>query len=85
MRKEYLGDGVYVQHDGYALHLTTENGIETTNNIYLEPEVYVALVNYVKKLKSNRVEACLCHHGSVCTTACTRYHHSGCPHEHSGR
>jgi hypothetical protein len=50
--KTYLGDGVYVDFDGFALVLTTENGIAVTNTIVLEPEVYVALNNYVQELLS---------------------------------
>ncbi len=46
--KEYIGDGVYVEHDGYALVLTTENGISVTNRIVLEAEVYEALTGYVQ-------------------------------------
>ena len=49
--KMYLGDAVYVDFDGHGLILTTENGIETTNTIFLEPEVYAALEIYVKDLK----------------------------------
>lgn len=38
--KEYLGDAVYVQqYDGHSIGLTTENGISTTNTIFLEPLV----------------------------------------------
>jgi len=50
-RKFYLGDGAYVDHDGYALVLTTEDGVRVTNRIVLEPEVYGALVAYVERLK----------------------------------
>jgi len=49
--KQYLGDGVYVTYDGYHLILTTENGIETTNTIYLDSVVYSALLKYVENLK----------------------------------
>lgn len=49
-RKVYLGDGVYVYHDGYSLVLTTENGIRVTNTIVLEPEVYELLRQYVEHL-----------------------------------
>lgn len=45
--KRYLGDGVYVQTDGWMLILTTEDGIKTTNAIYLDPSVYQALLKYV--------------------------------------
>ena len=48
--KEYLGDGVYADFDGYHLVLTTENGIATTNTIYLEPEVTFALRRYITAL-----------------------------------
>ena len=51
MAKQYLGDGAYVYFDGYALWLTAEDGIQVTNTICLEPEVYAALVRYVDALK----------------------------------
>ena len=52
MSKTYLGDGVYVDLNPYGqLVLTTENGIEAYNTIYLEPEVYRALVAYVDQLR----------------------------------
>jgi len=53
MNKHYLGDGAYVDFDGYALILTTEDGIDETNRIVLEPEVYAALVAYVARLKAD--------------------------------
>jgi len=49
--KVYLGDGVYADFDGHDLTLTTENGIETTNRIVLEPEVMQSLVDYISWLK----------------------------------
>lgn len=47
--KEYLGDAVYVQNDGFGVILTTENGIRVTNEIYLEPDVYQRLVEYMDR------------------------------------
>ncbi len=35
----YLGDGVYADFDGFAVVLTTEDGVSVTNRIVLEPEV----------------------------------------------
>jgi hypothetical protein len=53
VRKLYLGDGVYVDFDGYALVLTTENGLAVNDRIVLEPEVYAALLEYVARLKAD--------------------------------
>jgi hypothetical protein len=50
MPKEYLGDGVYAGWDGYAIVLTTEDGIRATNTVVLEPDVYSALARYVERL-----------------------------------
>lgn len=52
-KKTYLGDGVYAHHDGYHVVLTTENGIETTNTIALEPEVLHALAVYTASLTND--------------------------------
>lgn len=51
MNKTYLGDGVYAEADDDELSvtLTTENGIEITNTIYLEAEVLDALNQFVRK------------------------------------
>lgn len=47
--KEYLGDSVYVEFDGYSFILTTENGYpdDPRNRIVLDPEVYEALLRFV--------------------------------------
>jgi len=51
MEKEYLGDGVYIQHDDQTgqLVLTAENGVCVMNIIYLEPEVMDRLLDYHKR------------------------------------
>lgn len=48
--KEYLGDSVYaaVENDG-TLVLTTENGMGPSNTIILEPNVVVALLDYIER------------------------------------
>lgn len=49
--KEYLGDSVYVDVDEYGtLVLTTENVMGPPNTIYLEPNVVVALVDYLDRV-----------------------------------
>lgn len=57
MTKAYLGDGVYVDFDGHALVLTTENGIQVTNTIVLESDVYSNLLEYVNRLKDEAKNA----------------------------
>lgn len=45
--KRYLGDSVYVDLYENGLILTTENGVEASNTIVLEPEVLTALSAYL--------------------------------------
>jgi hypothetical protein len=47
--KRYIGDSVYIAHDGYYLILTTENGEQATNTILLEPAVLDRLINFVNE------------------------------------
>jgi len=57
-RKQYIGDSVYAQFDGWNIILTTEDGRDVSNTIVLEPEIYHALLKYVEAIKkSNREEA----------------------------
>lgn len=57
MRKEYLGDSVYIQEEDCALVLTTENGQDSLGNtiignaIYLEPETLCSLQRYLLRRK----------------------------------
>lgn len=51
--KQYIGDGVYADYDGYALILTTEDGIQVTNIIVLEPQVFTSLIKFTKSLVDN--------------------------------
>ena len=50
MSKQYIGDGVYVEYDNYGVILTTEDGIEATNIIYLEAVVLNNLNEYLKDM-----------------------------------
>lgn len=47
--KVHLGDAVYAEFDGHHIVLTTEDGINTTNKIYLDPDVSKALIPYIYK------------------------------------
>lgn len=48
----YLGDGCYVEFDGFAFVLTTSNGVETTNRIVMEPEVFFNFLAFVTEASS---------------------------------
>jgi len=51
MKKEYLGDGCFVETDSYGnVILTTSDGIEDTNTIFLEPYMFNQLVRFVKRI-----------------------------------
>jgi hypothetical protein len=52
MGKVYLGDGAYAEFDGYAIVLTTSNGLHTTNTIVLEPVVMDSLIEFYMKYTS---------------------------------
>jgi hypothetical protein len=48
--KTYVGDSVYADIDtAGAVVLTTENGIEATNTIVLEPEVLAVFLRWVRE------------------------------------
>jgi hypothetical protein len=51
MEKEYIGDSVYAAVSDYAIILTTENGYpdDPRNVIYLEKDVFEALVAFAKR------------------------------------
>lgn len=47
--KTYLGDGVYADFDGFHVVLTVDNGVETTNTVYLEDTVINGLLRFLEK------------------------------------
>ena len=49
--KVYLGDGAYAEFDGHRIIVTTSNGVMVTNTIYLEPEVAVGLLYFIRDWK----------------------------------
>jgi hypothetical protein len=56
MLKTYLGDSVYADVDKGMIKLTTENGLRATNTIFLEPEVYEALIRFADRAKAHFAE-----------------------------
>lgn len=56
--KDYIGDSVYADFDGYAITLTTENGFSPSNAIVLEPEVLAALNQYAVRVREMAQQGC---------------------------
>ncbi len=78
MKKEYLGDGAYVEAKYGGLQLTTENGISVTNSIFLEPEVYAALLEYVARLRTDTDKCPDCGHRAHAGVSCFESDACGC-------
>lgn len=52
--KVYLGDAVFAMINDHGLiELTTSDGISETNKIYLDPNVWSNLLNYMKDEEQN--------------------------------
>ena len=49
-KKVYIGDAVYANFDGFAIILTTEDGIRETNRIVIEPREWAKLRTYADEL-----------------------------------
>lgn len=48
--KDYIGDGVYVEYDGYGITLKANSADRPTDTIYLEPSVMTNLQNFVQRV-----------------------------------
>ncbi len=47
--KEYIGDSVYIEDNGYGVTLTTENGYGASNTIVMEPAVLREFLRYLEQ------------------------------------
>jgi hypothetical protein len=45
---DYIGDGVYVEYDGYGIWLKANHHIMATDKIYLEPGVLEGLNRFAR-------------------------------------
>ena len=52
--KDYMGDGVYIEDEGFSVKLTTEDGISVQNTIVIEPLVWDSIERYMRRVERNR-------------------------------
>lgn len=48
--KQYLGDSVYADYDGYQIQLYLDNGFGAKNEICMEPDVMHSFIAYAKRM-----------------------------------
>ena len=48
---EHIGDGVYVNFDGFGVWLHANSHDNPTDKIYLEPQILDSLINYVERMR----------------------------------
>jgi len=47
--EDYIGDGVYTEWDGFGILLKANHHKHPTDKVYLEPAVFVSLLNFASK------------------------------------
>ena len=50
IEKDYMGDGIYADDEGYAMRLTSENGISVLQEIVIEPFMLQAINRYAVRM-----------------------------------
>lgn len=48
----YLGDGLYAEFDGLQIRLYASNGIETTNEVFMDSLVLPAFEEWIARLRA---------------------------------
>ena len=51
---QYLGDGLYVDYDGWQVEVYASNGISATNKVFMDPSVLKAFLRYIESRKLAR-------------------------------
>jgi hypothetical protein len=52
----YIGDGVYIWHDGYHFVLLTGSHSNPDNVVYLDPHVAVEVKKYIDEVNASQKE-----------------------------
>ena len=50
IEKDYMGDGIYADDEGYTMRLTSENGISVLQEIVIEPLMLQAINRYAVRM-----------------------------------
>lgn len=51
MKRQYLGDGLYMEFDGFHVWLITSDGVTDKNKVAMDPDVLNEFVKQLKELK----------------------------------
>lgn len=56
LKQTYIGDGVYVEFDGYGYWLKANDPNHPTDKIYLEPQVLTQLINFLQRCEQEQIQ-----------------------------
>lgn len=48
-QEEYLGDGLYISFDGYQARVFTYNGVESSDEVFIEPDVAKVMIYWLNR------------------------------------
>ena len=48
--EDYIGDGVYVEFDGFGVWVKANDHKNPTDKVYLEPEVFAKLLRFAQRI-----------------------------------
>lgn len=48
--KDYIGDGVYVEFDGFGIKVMANSPDNPTDTIYFEPDVSSKFIDFIKRV-----------------------------------
>lgn len=49
IQKDYLGDGLYAEYDGYQIRLWTDRGNGNIHEVFLDPDVLADCFGFIEK------------------------------------
>jgi hypothetical protein len=55
-KQDYIGDGVYVEYDGFSYILKANDSVFPSDTIVLEPDVFNSLLKFIDNCKNAKLE-----------------------------